>query len=106
MNLIDRVKQVETKKEVSEEEIKKFFESLDYSKAVIATDRTYIKVKFNDGIIKIKDYPFPTENESIRIFYNMGISDVICSYSKNGAEYFTVFEFLVDKNKMETQWYK
>ena len=50
-----------------EKDIQKFFESLDYDKADVSADRLYVKVKFYGNIIKIKDYPFPTE-ESKGIF--------------------------------------
>jgi hypothetical protein len=106
MKLTDKVKEIETVKHVTSKEIRDFFESLDYDKAVITTDRLRIKVKFNGNTIKLKDYPFPTDEESDKIFEIMGISDVITSYNRNGTEYFYLFEFTVDRNKMETVWYK
>lgn len=105
MKLTDKVYEVENKKSVTEKQIKTFYESLDYSKAVVDTDRLYIKVKFNDGIIKIKDFPFPTEEESCKIYEHMGIHDVVTNYSKNGSECFKLFEFSVDKVKMNCNWY-
>lgn len=104
--LTEVVKKFETKKGVTKEEIKKFFESLPYEKAVVDTDRCSVRVKFNADVIKLEDYPFPTEEESNEILKYMGISDLITSYSKNGEEYFRTFEFIVDKNAMNERWYK
>jgi hypothetical protein len=106
MKLTDKIKQVETVKIVSEDEIRKFFESLDYDKAIVDTDRLRVKIKFNDGVIKIKNYPFPTEEQRKHIFEVMGISDLITGYHRSlTAEYFTIFEFVVEKNKL-ANWYK
>lgn len=101
MKLTDKVKEVESRKKVSDEEIRKFFESLDYTKAVVTTDRLYIGVKFYN-CVKVKDYPFPTEQE----LKKLGISNFNASYPRSEPTYFKVFEFSVERNKMDTLWYK
>lgn len=105
MKLTDKIKEIENVRKVTEKDIRKFFESLDYDKANVSADRLYIKVKFYTNTIKIKDYPFPTE-ESKGIFEKMGISNLITKYEKSSGDYFSAFEFNVDRNKLENFWYK
>ena len=105
MKLTDKVKEVESRKKVSDEEIRKFFESLDYTKAEVTTDRLNVSVKFYD-CVKVKDYPFPTEQEREYIFKKLGISNFDARYTRSDPTYFKVFEFSVERNKMDTVWYK
>ena len=105
MRLVEKIKEIENVKKVTEKDIQKFFESLDYDKADVSADRLYVKVKFYDNIIKIKDYPFPTE-ESKGIFEKMGISNLVTKYEKSSGDYFSTFEFNVERNKLENFWYK
>ena len=105
MRLVEKIKEIENVKKVTEKDIQKFFESLDYDKADVSADRLYVKVKFYGNIIKIKDYPIPTE-ESKGIFEKMGISNLITKYEKSSGDYFSTFEFNVERNKLENFWYK
>ena len=107
MKLTEKIENIEKEKmkKVSEKDIQKFFESLDYDKADISADRLYVKVKFYANVIKVKDYLFPTE-ESKRIFEKMGISNLVTKYTKANGDYFSSFEFNVDRNKLVNFWYK
>ena len=105
MKLTDKVKEVESRKKVGDEEIIKFFESLDYTKAEVTTDRLNVGVKFYD-CVKVEDYPFPTEQECEHIFKKLGISNFNTRYTRSDPTYFKVFEFSVERNKMNTVWYK
>ena len=105
MKLTEKVKEIESRKKVSSEEIRKFFESLDYTKAEVTTDRLSINVKFYD-CVKVEDYPFPTEVERRPIFEKLGISNFDARYTRTDPTYFKIFEFSVERNKMDTVWYK
>ena len=102
MKLTEKIKQLE-KKPVSEKEIRKFFESIDYEKAEIIENDNCFHVTLRD--LKVKKYPFPTEEESENIFKAMGISNLIYLMAREEEE-FTVFEFNVDKNAINNVWYK
>ena len=102
MKLTEKIKQLE-KKPVSEKEIRKFFESIDYEKAEIIRNDNCFHVTLRN--INIKKYPFPTEEESKNIFKAMGISNLIYLMAREEEE-FTAFEFNVDKNAINSVWYK
>ena len=44
--------------------------------------------------------------ESQGIFEKMGISNLVTKYEKSSGDYFSSFEFNVDRNKLENFWYK
>ena len=100
--MTEKIKQLE-KKPVSEKEIRKFFESIDYEKAEIIRNDNCFHVTLRN--IKVKKYPFPTEEESKNIFKAMGISNLIYLMAREEEE-FTAFEFNVDKNAINSVWYK
>ena len=102
MKLTEKIKQLE-KKPVSEKEIRKFFESIDYEKAEIIGNDNCFHITLRN--IKVKKYPFPTEEESKNIFKAMGISNLVYLMAREEEE-FTTFEFNVDKNAINSVWYK
>lgn len=105
MKLIDKIKQFKNENEpISEDRIRKFFESIDYDKAELIENDNCYHITFVDTI-EIEKYPFPNEKESENIFKIMGISN-LSYHMLRGNRKFTKFEFNVDKNTINTAWYK